>query len=123
MKLIAKKTLKDLLRYLLLFFTVFIATQFIQECNIGMKTSILIALITVLIYVVLDIFLPLIINDNKTQRKLIRFLLIFFTVFIGTRFIIHECYINYSTSFIISTMAVIMFSLLDMYFPKIVVNE
>lgn len=122
MKILSKRTLKNILRYLLLFFTVFIATQLIQECKIGMRTSLIIASIVVLSFILLDIYLPLEVSNNKYQRRLFRFIIIFLIVFISTRFI-QECPINYTTSFIISTVSIIIFSLLDMYFPLIVSEE
>lgn len=61
MKLLSKRTLRRLLRYLLMFFTIYIATQLIQECPINPSTSFIIATIAVIVFALLDIYFPLIV--------------------------------------------------------------
>ena len=56
--------------------------------------------------------------SRKQIRKLLRYFIIALAVFISSQFI-PECSINYTTSFIMATVAAVSFTIIDMYFPLI----
>ena len=56
--------------------------------------------------------------SRKQMRKLLRYFIIALAVFIASQFI-PECSINYTTSFIMATVAAVSFTIIDMYFPLI----
>lgn len=56
--------------------------------------------------------------SRKRARKLLRYLIIFLSVFLSSQYI-PECSISYTTAFILATIAAVTFSVIDMYFPLI----
>ena len=56
--------------------------------------------------------------SRKRTRKLLRYLILFLSVFISSQYI-PECSISYATAFILATIAAVTFTIVDMYFPLI----
>ena len=56
--------------------------------------------------------------SRKQLRKILRYLIMALAVFIASQFI-PECSINYTTSFVMATVAAVSFTIIDMYFPLI----
>jgi hypothetical protein len=54
--------------------------------------------------------------SRKKARKILRYLTMFLSVFIASQYI-PECEISYETAFIMASVAAIVFTIIDMYFP------
>lgn len=60
-KIISKKKMRRFLRYLILFFVVFITTQYIPQCTISYSTAFILGTIAALTFSILDMYFPLLI--------------------------------------------------------------
>lgn len=54
--------------------------------------------------------------SRKNIRRFLRYAIMFLTVFIASQYI-PECKISYATAFIMATVAVVTFAIIDMYYP------
>lgn len=59
MDYISRKKLRKLMRYLIMFLSVFIASQFIPECSISYTTAFIMASIAAVTFSIIDIYFPL----------------------------------------------------------------
>ncbi|QKF93898.1 hypothetical protein QKU48_gp0440 [Fadolivirus algeromassiliense] len=62
-KLISRKKARKLLRYLILFLSVFISSQYIPECSVGYQTSFIMATVASVAFVIIDMYFP-VLADN-----------------------------------------------------------
>ncbi|ARF09855.1 hypothetical protein Indivirus_4_27 [Indivirus ILV1] len=58
-KLISKKKLRKLMRYIIMFLSVFISSQFIPECTISYTTAFSIASVAAVAFAIIDMQFPL----------------------------------------------------------------
>ncbi len=61
-KLISKKRVRKILRYFIMFFSLFISTQYIPECPINYSTSFMMAAIAAITFCIIDMYFPIICN-------------------------------------------------------------
>ena len=59
-----KKEVRKFLRYISMFLVIFIATQYIPDCNISNKTSFIVATIAVVTFAILDMYFPIVVTDQ-----------------------------------------------------------
>ncbi len=57
--LIEKQKLRKILRYLIVFSSVFLASQFIPECRISFATSFILATISAIAFCITDMYFPI----------------------------------------------------------------
>ena len=62
--LISKNVLRKLLRYLILFAAVFIASQFTPECKVGYATSFVMATIAAVTFAITDLYFPVVVKSQ-----------------------------------------------------------
>ena len=60
-KIISRKTLRKTLRYLVMFLVVFIAVMFIPECPVAVTTAFILAVVSTVVFCLLDMYFPLVI--------------------------------------------------------------
>lgn len=58
-KVISRKTIRRFLRYIIMFFAVFITSQYIPECKISYATAFIMATTAVVTFAIIDIYYPL----------------------------------------------------------------
>ena len=58
-KFLSRKTFRRVLRYFIMFFVVFIATQFIPECKVSYQTAFILAATSTIVFAILDMYFPL----------------------------------------------------------------
>lgn len=58
MKLISKKQLRKFLRYIIMFLSLFVATQYIPECAVSYKTAFIMAAIAAITFCMIDMYFP-----------------------------------------------------------------
>jgi len=63
--LIQKQVLRKLLRYLIVFTAVFIASQYTPECTVSYKTAFIMATVAVTAFVIVDSYFPIIIEPTN----------------------------------------------------------
>ena len=63
--LISKNSLRKLLRYLILFAAVFIASQYTPECKVGYTTSFIMATIAAITFAITDMYFPILIEPEN----------------------------------------------------------
>ena len=66
--LISKNNLRKLLRYLILFTAVFIASQFTPECRVSYTTSFIMASIAAITFAITDMYFPILV-ESEPQNK------------------------------------------------------
>jgi len=119
-KFISRKRLRKFLRYIIMFLSLFIATQYIPECQITYQTAFIMAAIASITFGIIDSYIPILCDQKfvsrKRFRKFLRYIIMFLSLFIITQYI-PKCPITYQTSFIMSSIASVTFSIIDMYFP------
>lgn len=59
-KLVSRKKARKLLRYLILFLSVFISSQYIPECSISYQTAFIMASVASIAFTVIDMYFPVI---------------------------------------------------------------
>lgn len=59
---VSKKRARKMLRYLIMFLAVFIASQYIPECEISYETAFIMASIASIAFTIIDMYFP-ILND------------------------------------------------------------
>ena len=57
-KLVSRKRLRKFLRYIIMFLSLFIATQYIPECSIGYQTAFIMAAIASITFCIIDMYFP-----------------------------------------------------------------
>jgi uncharacterized MnhB-related membrane protein len=57
-KLVSRKRLRKFLRYIIMFLTVFISTQYIPECSINYNTAFIMAAIASIVFCIIDMYFP-----------------------------------------------------------------
>lgn len=60
---ISKKRARKILRYLIMFLAVFIASQYIPECQISYETAFIMAVVASITFTIIDMYFP-ILNDT-----------------------------------------------------------
>ena len=60
-KIISRKTLRRVLRYFIMYLVVFLVALYIPECKISLTTAFIIAVISTVVFCLLDMFFPLVI--------------------------------------------------------------
>lgn len=63
-KLMKKKQIKKMLRYTLMFTSVFIASQYTPECSISYQTSFIMASIAAIMFAIIDMYFPILLTDQ-----------------------------------------------------------
>jgi hypothetical protein len=61
-KLISKKRLRKCMRYIIMFLSLFISTQYIPECSINYSTSFMMAAIAAITFCIIDMYFPILCN-------------------------------------------------------------
>ena len=61
-KLISRKTLRRFMRYIVMFLVVFILALYIPECKVSIATAFILAVISTVVFSLLDMFFPLVIQ-------------------------------------------------------------
>lgn len=61
-KLISRKSLRRFLRYIVMFFVVFILALYIPECKVSLSTAFILAVISTVVFCLLDMYFPLVIQ-------------------------------------------------------------
>lgn len=59
-KTISRKSARKMLRYLILFLSVFISSQYIPECSISYQTAFIMATVASVAFTVIDMYFPVI---------------------------------------------------------------
>lgn len=59
-KIISKKRTRKILRYLIMFMAVFLASQYTPECSVSYQTSFIMATIGAVTFCIIDMYFPLI---------------------------------------------------------------
>lgn len=62
-KTISRKKARKMLRYLILFLSVFISSQYIPECSISYQTAFIMASVASVAFVVIDMYFPVLADD------------------------------------------------------------
>lgn len=57
-KLVSKKRLRKFLRYVIMFLSLFIATQYIPECPVTYQTAFIMAAIASITFCIIDMYFP-----------------------------------------------------------------
>lgn len=58
-KLISRKRLRKFLRYIIMFFAVFVSTQYVPECSVTYETAFIMAAIAAITFCVIDMYFPI----------------------------------------------------------------
>ena len=61
---ISRKSIRKFLRYMIMFFSVFITTQYIPECSISYITAFILGTTAALTFTIIDIYYPLLVEKN-----------------------------------------------------------
>lgn len=56
--------------------------------------------------------------SKKKIRRFLRYVIMFLVIFIASQYVPNSC-IDYNSAFILSTIAAITFTILDLHFPQI----
>lgn len=64
-KLISKKQARKILRYLIMFLAVFIASQYIPECDVGYETAFIMASVASITFTIIDMYFPILNGVNE----------------------------------------------------------
>lgn len=56
--LVSRKTLRKMLRYLIMFLAVFITSQYIPECTISYETAFIMASVASIAFSIIDMYFP-----------------------------------------------------------------
>lgn len=59
---ISRKTIRNILRYLIMFLAVFIASQYTPECPISYETAFIMASIAAITFAIIDMYFPVLCN-------------------------------------------------------------
>ena len=57
--LISKKRARKILRYFIMFLTVFITSQYIPECDISYRTAFIMAVVASITFTIIDMYFPI----------------------------------------------------------------
>jgi len=57
--LVSRKTLRKMLRYLIMFLAVFITSQYIPECTISYETAFIMASVASIAFSIIDMYFPI----------------------------------------------------------------
>jgi len=61
-KLISKKRVRKFMRYIIMFLSLFVSTQYIPECSINYSTSFIMAAIAAITFCIIDMYFPVLCN-------------------------------------------------------------
>lgn len=56
--LVSRKTVRNMLRYLIMFLSVFIASQYIPECGVSHETAFIMAAVAATSFTLIDMYFP-----------------------------------------------------------------
>ena len=65
-KIVSKKRMRKILRYLIMFLAVFIASQYIPECDISYETAFIMAAVASISFTIIDMYFP-ILNEISNE--------------------------------------------------------